>query len=197
MQGLVYKEFDMERHTYSGKHKKEVRETIAGVDFGYTNPMAALKIEVDSDAHYYISDEYYEKQRTTAQLIGYIKPWNPRIVYPDPAEPDRIQELGQAGLNCYDVSKDVEAGIDKVRELFKAGRIHISRDCANLIWELQNYSYPEKRADRNEYEAPIKENDHALDALRYALYMHSPSQAPENPFVIQRRRELVVRNDAH
>ena len=38
--------------------------------------------------------------------------------------------------------------------------------------ELETYSYPDKKPDRNEQEKPIAENDHALDALRYALYNH-------------------------
>jgi hypothetical protein len=70
------------------------------------------------------------------------------------------------------VSKDVEAGISCVQELLKQGRIHVHASCENLINEFETYSYPEKKPDKNEYEAPIKENDHAMDAIRYALYMN-------------------------
>ena len=66
------------------------------------------------------------------------------------------------------------AGIDKVRELFKQQRIFINPKCVNLIWELETYSYPERKPDNNEPEKPIKENDHAVDALRYALYSNKP-----------------------
>ena len=58
-----------------------------------------------------------------------------------------------------------------VRELFKANRLRIHESCHNLIWELETYSYPDSKPDRNEEENPTKENDHAMDALRYALSM--------------------------
>jgi hypothetical protein len=45
--------------------------------------------------------------------------------------------------------------------------LFIHASCTNLIWELETYSYPEKKPDRNQDENPIKENDHAVDALRY------------------------------
>ena len=41
----------------------------------------------------------------------------------------------------------------------------------NLISEFETYTYPDKKPEKNEYEDPIKENDHALDALRYAIMM--------------------------
>lgn len=95
-------------------------------------------------------------------------------VYADPAEPDRVEIARRLGLNCRDVSKDIEAGIDRVQELFKQRRIHIHPSCKNLILELETYAYPEKKPDQNEKETPIKENDHAMDALRYALYNYNP-----------------------
>lgn len=78
------------------------------------------------------------------------------------------------GVNVRDVLKtrdSVRNGISLVRELFKQGRLHIHASCTNLIWELETYSYPEKKPDRNPDENPIKENDHAVDALRYPLMM--------------------------
>jgi phage terminase large subunit len=73
-----------------------------------------------------------------------------------------------------DVSKDIEAGISAVQELFKSNRLFIHSSCTNLIWELETYAYPDKKPDHNEAELPIKENDHAVDTLRYVLYMQAP-----------------------
>jgi phage terminase large subunit len=63
----------------------------------------------------------------------------------------------------------IKSGIDRIRELFKANKLHIHKSCINLISELETYSYPDKKDDHNEQEKPIKENDHALDALRYVI----------------------------
>ena len=76
-------------------------------------------------------------------------------------------------MNVREVHKgkdSVEAGIQRVRELFKQNRIKIYKTCENLIWELETYRYQEKQPEQNIKEVPIKENDHAVDALRYALY---------------------------
>lgn len=56
----------------------------------------------------------------------------------------------------------------------KRGKLKIHSDCVSLINEFETYAYPERRPDHNEEENPIKENDHALDALRYALSTNKP-----------------------
>ena len=167
-EGLVYKEFKREKHITT-KFPEFFPDTIAGIDFGYTNPAAVIPIKIDKDSHYWIRDEWYKEKQTTEQIREVATGFKPTKVYPDPAEPDRIEILKKQ-LNCREVSKDVVAGVDRVRELFKQNRIHIHPDCKNLIWELETYRYPDKKPDKNEEEKPVKENDHALDALRYALY---------------------------
>lgn len=178
-EGLVYKDFDRTRHIYI-EAPTNISERIAGVDFGYTNPTCLLTIEKDFDAHYWISGEWYRRGKTNTEVIEYAKTLGlSTVFYPDPAEPDRIEEMKRAGLNCREVNKDIPTGIDTVRNLFRANRIHIHQSCENLIAELETYSYPDKRPDNNEQEKPIKENDHAVDALRYALFMNAPIDTRE------------------
>lgn len=171
-EGLVYKEFDRKRHTFSESINKERMVDISvALDWGFTNPTAVLPVYTDKDNHFWIPSEYYKTQQTTSQIVEYAMSLRGNKYYPDPAEPDRNEELRRAGANIREVSKDIEAGINAVRELFKQGRIHIHTSCVNLISELETYRYPDKKPERNEPEVPIKENDHALDALRYCLYM--------------------------
>lgn len=170
-EGLVYKEFDRAYHVVDVVPQYRT-ERILGVDFGYTNPAAVLTIDCDQLGNYWITEEWYKTGKTNIEIIEYCKAKQPNALYPDPAEPDRIEDMRRLGLNTREVSKDIEAGISKVRELLKANRLKIHRSCVNLISELETYSYPDKKADNNYNEAPIKEHDHACDALRYALYMH-------------------------
>jgi phage terminase large subunit len=171
-EGLVYKEFDREKHVYNDlTTRPTINEVMLGVDFGYTNPTAILRIERDSDNHYWVAQEWYKTGKTTPEIIEQVKSHNPRYVYADPAEPDRIEEMTRAGIYVRDVSKDVSAGINSVRELMKQNRLHIHIGCTNLLTELNSYRYPDKRDNSNENEVPVKENDHALDALRYVLHM--------------------------
>ncbi len=108
---------------------------------------------------------------TTSEIIEYTKSLRPEKVYPDPAEPDRVEEARKGGLNVQDVSKEIEAGIACLQDLFKQDRLHIHSSCVHLIEELETYSYPDKKPEKNEAELPVKENDHAMDAIRYMLYM--------------------------
>lgn len=172
MHGLVYKEFERTKHLYTDKQFHTVNIAV-GVDFGHTNPTAILKVEQDSDANFWVSQEYYKTGRTTEDIVEVARSFNGNYYYPDPAEPDRSEVMKKAGLNVMEVSKDIVAGIESVRGLFKNGRLKIHTSCVNLIAELESYAYPEKKPEKNESELPIKENDHALDALRYVLHMHA------------------------
>jgi PBSX family phage terminase large subunit len=173
-EGIVYKEFNRDLDI-TEKEPLRVNKTILGLDFGYTNPTAILKIDIDQDNTYWIREEWYKTGQTNEQIAEKALSFKSTVVYPDPAEPDRISALTRLGLNCREVSKDISAGIDSVRELFKQRRIKIHPSCKNLLFEIETYSYPDKKPDQNEKEVPIKENDHALDALRYALYSYRPS----------------------
>lgn len=181
MEGLVYKEFIREIDVKNfDENNLNIKEIIVPIDWGYTNPAGALKIIVNKDNCFYIADEYYKRNKTTDEIIESIKMWGGVKYYPDPAEPDRIEIAKRNGLNVREVSKDKLAGIDKVRELFKQRRIIIHPKCINLINELETYHYPEHKGDLNEKEEPVKENDHLMDCLRYALYNYNDS----NPIIL-------------
>lgn len=172
-EGLVYKEFNRERHIVKNGPLNP-NKTILGVDFGFTNPAAVLTIVKDDDARYYVTEEWYKRGQTDAQVADYVAALRGQEVYPDPASASGVEELRLRGVNVREVLKGADSirnGINTVRELFKSNRLYIHKDCVNLIMELETYAYPDKKPDHNEEENPIKENDHALDALRYALMM--------------------------
>lgn len=183
MEGLVYKEFDRERHVINKEEFLKTlpygfqwRETIIGADYGFTNPSAILKIYVDSSDAYYLLEESYERGRTDPDTNDMIAAMGANRVYPDSQAASAIADLKKRhkGVNVKDVVKgkdSIKNGIDRVRELFKANKLFIASDCFNTISELETYSYPDKKPGKNEYEDPIKENDHAMDALRYAVMM--------------------------
>jgi len=169
-EGLVYKEFSRERHLVDNV-PETFDEYFAGVDFGYTNPTAVIHIGRVNE-HFWVTTEWYKTQRTDEQIGEYVKSCGFNRVYPDPESPSAIEVMNRKGIQVVEVIKNkdsIQNGISKVRELFKSNRLKIHKSCINLIWELETYSYPERKTNMNEYENPIKENDHALDALRYAI----------------------------
>ena len=172
MEGLVYKQFDRDTHLFDQyTHRVPVMSVYVGVDFGFTNPTAIIRIEHDIDNHFWVTTEWYKREKLMPEIIEQAKIMKGNAYYPDPAEPDRIEEMRRAGINIHDVSKDLEAGIGTVQSLFKQNRLHIHKDCENLISELETYRYAEARPELNLPEEPVKENDHGLDALRYVLHM--------------------------
>ena len=182
-EGLVFTDFNRQHHTYTPEdltHQPNFRETFYGIDFGFTNPSAVLVIQKDNDSNYFITDCLYEKQLTNTQLIEKTKQLSPqpRQIYADPAEPDRIKEFKDAGYYMREVKKgkgSIINGIQRLEELFRTNRIKINATtCMSLINELEMYSYPPHKDGRNDSENPVDENNHLIDALSYALRTHDP-----------------------
>lgn len=176
-EGLVYKEWDRSRHIYQGDIPRQVVADLAGVDFGFTNPAAVVEVKKDSDNHYWVCGLLYRTGMTDANVADYVKAKGFNLVYPDPENPAAIKELTDRNVNIREVTKgkdSVRNGISKVRELLKQGRLHVHDSCASLIEEFESYHYPDSRSGYNEYENPVKENDHSLDALRYVIMTDDP-----------------------
>jgi PBSX family phage terminase large subunit len=182
-EGLVYKMFDRSKHLYKDLVFDKT-SYFAGVDFGFNNPAAVLHIYKDSDNKFYVNKEWYKDHKTDDEIAEYISTQGFNYVYPDPEAAAAIEAIRRKGVNIREVNKgkdSIKNGISTVSELFKQNRLFIHESCENLIYELETYSYPEKKDMRNEDENPIKENDHALDALRYALSMQiSTNQQPQH-----------------
>jgi len=189
-EGLVYKEFSRDLHVYDDQPKFEQKGYYGAVDFGFTNPCAVLHAKLDRDNSYWITEEWYKTGRTEEQIGDYVKTCGFNGVAPDPESPSAIEVLTQKGVNVMEVVKgrdSIKSGIDAIRALFKGNKIHIHRSCINLIQELETYSYPEKAINHNEPEVPVKENDHALDALRYLIM--TLQRTAVKPEVIRRQDE--------
>jgi len=141
-----------------------------GLDFGFNNPSALVRV-CNRDEEIYLYEELYASKLTNTELIGEldkIQGLRDHIIYADAAEPARIQEISQAGYNIVAASKDVKKGIDKV----KSHKLHVHPDSANMIKEIQGYTW-RKDKDGNPTDEPVKFADHAMDAMRYAIYSHS------------------------
>jgi PBSX family phage terminase large subunit len=183
-EGLVYKEFDREKHLYDIEPIQRA-ELIAGVDFGFTHNAAVIHIVKDIENTYWVIDEWYHSGRTEDEIAEYISKCQFQRVYPDPESPSAIEQMRRKGVNIREVIKNkdsVISGINVVRELLKANKLFINKKCVNLISEFETYSYPDDEKVRND-EIPIKEHDDALDALRYALMSNNQVKVKATTFV--------------
>lgn len=176
MEGLVYKEFDRFT-TVIKEDPKNIKSKFAGVDFGFTNPAAIITIHEDFDSKFYIVDEFYKTHKTEDEIADYIKSLDVQYVYPDPENASAIEVLRRNGVNVREVKKgkgSIPSGINTVRELLKQGRLFVHERCVNTINEFETYHYPD-----NDKEIPVKESDHAMDAIRYALSMKTTRIKPQ------------------
>jgi len=175
--GQIYKHFDPDKHVGNYKDFQDIKYYIAGVDWGIRNPSCILTLGVSKDKHIYVVDEYYKSGRTTNQVAQEIadrhhKKYHYRKVYVDPSTPDLIVQVTDLKVPADKADNKVADGIGKIKSAIKANKIHIDKSCVNLIKEMQAYRYAKDKLNKNPTEEPVKEDDHAPDALRYGLTSH-------------------------
>lgn len=82
-------------------------------------------------------------------------------------------------MRILPASNEVLPGIALVHEYLKSGRLQIFRHLKHTIDELNTYYWEMDRSD-NLLDRPRKENDHLMDALRYALFTDEKKRNLEN-----------------
>jgi phage terminase large subunit len=152
-------------------------QVFYGLDFGYTAPTAMVKVEYYEGA-LYVEQMIYQTKLTINDLTTKLKSLNLQRsdeIFCDSAEPKSIEELKRAGFNAKPAEKDVWGGIMKV----KSYPLFITDNSKDLKAELQSYKWKTDR-DGNiaSDEAPVKENDHLLDATRYSVFTKLTKKSP-------------------
>ena len=148
-----------------------------GLDFGYNEPSAMVHVKIDkANKRLYINEKLYKTGLTSgllAQEMHSLKISRGSVVIADSARPEIIQDLRQY-FNVKPTAKgsnSVYYGILKVLEY----DIYIVNSAKNLIFEIGQYRFKEDK-DGNPTNEPFEVNDHALDALRYAVRYLSENQ---------------------
>jgi phage terminase large subunit len=135
-----------------------------GLDFGFTSPLALVKVAVDSKRRRIFIDEYLYKSYLPAQnvinLLGCIdRPQD--LIVADSAEPTLIASIALDGFNITHAQK--REVIEDIR-LIQEFEIIVTERSYNVKKELRNYVWNDKKS-----ETPVDEYNHALDAMRYAF----------------------------
>lgn len=144
-------------------------EVFYGQDFGYAVPSALVRVEYYEGA-IYAEELIYQDKLTTSDLIGRyesIGMTKTGEIFCDCAEPKTIEEMYRYSYNVKPAEKDVWAGIQKIRTM----PLYITENSVNLLKEIKNYKWKVDKDNKvKPEEEPVKMNDHALDALRYAVF---------------------------
>ncbi len=144
-EGCIYDKFNRTEHVVDDYPKKQVKEYILGIDWGYAkdHPLAILLIAVTDDAYYVIDEIYTEFQLIDESLkkIMIAKGWmelpyyqyNEKEIfspmrtfqkgisygYADPARPDHIHKLSLlTGITILPALNSVNEGIQSVQRNF-------------------------------------------------------------------------------
>ena len=176
-EGLVYPFFNPEKHCV-GELPKSFTRFCMSVDYGTVNPTSA-GLWGKSDGVWYRIDEYYYSSRTqgvqrtdeehyaaieelakTAALYG----GQVEAVVCDPSAASFIQCIKRHGkMQVIPAKNDVLSGIRRVSDAIISKKIKFSQRCYDSLREFSLYRWDEKSG----HDAPIKENDHAMDDIRY------------------------------
>lgn len=154
------------------------------IDYGTGNPTVFLHV-IDDGQTYWIENEYYydsraeNAQKTDGQyvtdLISFIETNCPQgacsII--DPSAASMKAEMTLRGVWHEDAKNEVLDGIRTVANLLAKKKIRINKRCVKLRTELQTYSWDTKAGEKGE-DKPLKQHDHAPDALRYFAHTVVP-----------------------
>ena len=193
-EGLVYKDFSREKCVIKELPEDfETLYTFGGVDWGHTHPCAVITIKKDYSGNYYITDEFYKTGKTESEIVDTVVSCRFNKVFPDPENASGIEALKRASVNIRTVNKNkgsVASGISKVQEMLKQGRLFVLSHCTNVITEFESYSYADEKG-RIPGENPLKENDDAMDAIRYVIMSDLDSGSGTAPQIHYGRSGVV------
>lgn len=175
-EGIVYDMFDHTRNVYSDPPIDMVDRSARYIacDYGTTNPCVFLEIYDDGEVirvnrEYRWDSRAEHKQKTDEEyaddfMVFMGASWC--AVYVDPSAASFIAALRRRGVYVIEANNAVLDGIRRTGALFQRGQLVVRDTCTGLLDELSSYRWDDKAAQRGE-EKPIKQLDHAPDALRY------------------------------
>ncbi|SNR44249.1 phage terminase, large subunit, PBSX family [Haloechinothrix alba] len=186
-EGAVYDMFDTDRHVVSELPPLD-RVVGVGVDYGTSNPFAALMLALTRDGRLVVTREYRHDPKTarrqntdtdfTRALAAWIGDEEPRWFAVDPSAASFKLELHRAGFKSVaDANNRVLDGIRLVSSLLSRGLLLVHESCTGLLNEIPGYAWDDAKAAKGE-DVPIKANDHSCDALRYVVTTTQPVWRP-------------------
>ena len=169
-EGLVY-DFDPQRHV--GQPERPGGRYYISVDYGTRNPFSAGLWQVRGGKAYRLR-EYYHSGRDTGEmrtdeeycdaLEDLAAGLSVEFVVVDPSAASLIAAIRRRGrFSVRKANNQVLPGIRLVATLLKAEVLKISPSCRDTIREFGLYRWD----DNERQDTVVKENDHAMDDIRY------------------------------
>ena len=176
----VFGEFDLGRHVRQIEWNRQF-PTYRAMDFGYSNPLVCLWIQVTPGGCVHVVEEYVRARLPLGQHAAEIlrRDCGPVLMtYVDPAGRQHEATSGAActelltasGIPCAWRGSTISEGLELIRAALAPAvgepKLAIASRCVKLIEAFQNYHYPDP--GRGDVDTPVKDGpDHLIDALRY------------------------------
>ena len=171
-EGRVYPMFDPDKHVYSGS-EPDCERYVISCDYGTVNPSSFGLWGLHRGIWYRIKEYYYSSRkegasRTDEEHYAALEKLAgsrsiERVVI-DPSAASFIECIRRHGrFKAVKADNDVVAGIRRTGAALKEGKLRFHESCCDIIREFSLYSWRDKAGE----DVPVKENDHAMDDMRY------------------------------
>lgn len=193
-EGSIFDFFDRSVHVVP-RPPRAADYWIAAIDYGTVHPFACLLIGVSTGQYdqtgrcVWVEKEYFwdPKQKGRQKLNSeygddveaFLEPYLIKGIYMDPAAQAFQLELQRRGMHVVHANNDVFNGIQYMTSEMYKGNLFICEECVNTIRQIESYVWDSRQMAQGK-EAPMKVEDDAVDALRYALYSHRVPQYTYN-----------------
>lgn len=183
-QGLVYSEFGEENIT---DERPEGAEYYVSIDYGTLNPFSAGLWSVTGGEAVRIKEYYYSGRETNIQktdeeycdeIKRLTEGYQIKSIVVDPSAASFIAALRKKGFHVRKANNDVLDGIRATATMLKSGAIKIHRSCVSSIREFGVYAWD----DKSSVDKVIKDNDHAMDDIRYFVYTVMKHKVKKNVY---------------
>ena len=192
--GLIYDFFDGSQ-VCAPPPEEELTEFAVSCDYGTSNPASFGLWGRRGETWYRIGEYYYDSRREGSQKTDaeYVREMQKlvgdrhlRCVVADPSAASFITALRQAGFPVIKAKNEVLSGIRRTADLLRTGKLVITDQCPDALREFSQYCWDESAPGRDR---PLKQNDHAMDEIRYfAVTVAAPPENPGFTAVSVRRR---------
>lgn len=174
-EGLVYPMFDKKRHVLEDYTPSADAFYYISCDYGTLNPCSMGLWAVERDKAVRIKEFYYDgRQKGVSktdeeyykELEKLADGFNIQYVIVDPSASSFITTIKQHGkFRTRKADNAVLDGIRRTSTLIDNDRIFICKCCTDIIREFSLYCWDSEKL--HEKDTVIKENDHAMDDMRY------------------------------
>ncbi|MBO5343929.1 MAG: PBSX family phage terminase large subunit [Ruminococcus sp.] len=170
-EGTVYTMFSPEKHIFSACPQCE--RYVISCDYGTVNPSSFGLWGYSGGVWYRLREYYYDSRKEGqsrtdeehyAALEALAGDFAIEKVIIDPSAASFIECIRRHGkFHVVKADNDVIAGIRRVAAALKENKLKFHESCKDIIREFSLYRWSSKAGT----DAPIKENDHSMDDMRY------------------------------